>query len=249
MFQRITRLKFLARLLLSAAFACACLTASAAAQVVIEKPTPTPRPGQRPGQPPIRPPATIKREVLVGRPEEPSMKKPAAVGLPPSRPPRSYDAKRDATYVNVDVTLVAHRAVKEPKGPLRFEGREVTLTFQLAYRGAQTYDLVGAYLILESTAERAEADRLSAPRQLVIKADPYEYSYERLDYQTEPVEPTKAIAQQLRREVAAFRLPPEDLPQIAGAGRLVVKLGTETFNVASAQLTELRRTLAAGASK
>lgn len=250
MIQRITRLKFFARLLLSAVFACACLTASAAAQVVIEKPTPTPRPGQRPGQPPIRPPATIKREVLVGPEPEPSMKKPDAIGLP-SRPPRSYDAKRDATYVNVDVTLAAHRAVKEPKGkgPLRFEGREVTLTFQLAYRGAQTYDLVGAYLILESTAERAEADRLSAPRQLVIKADPYEYSYERLDYQTESVEPTKAIAQQLRKEIAAFRLPPEDLPQIAGAGRLVVKIGAETFNVASAQLTELRRTLAAGASK
>ena len=243
MILNITRLKFFARLLLSAACACACLTASAAAQVVMEQPPPTQR------QPPIRPPATIKREVLVGRPPEPSMKKPDTVGLPASRPPRSYDAKRDATYVNVDVTLLAHKAVKEPKGALRFEGREVTLTFQLAYRGAQTYDLIGAYLILESTAERAEADRLSAPRQLAIKADPYEYSYERLDYQTEPVVPGKTIAQRLRKEIAAFKLPTEDLPQIAGAGRIVVKLGAETFNVASSQLNELRRTLAAGAGK
>ena len=243
--QTVTRLKFFARLLPSAALACACLAAPAAAQVVIDRPPPDQR------QPPIRPPATIKREVLVGPPPEPSLKKPDAIRLPASRPPRSYDAKRDATYVNVDVTLLAHRAVKEPKGkgPLRFEGRELTLTFQLAYRGAQTYDLIGAYLILESTAEHAEADRLSALSQFTIKADPYEYSYERLDYQTEAVVPINTIAQQLRREVAAFRLPTEDLPQIAGAGRIVVKLGAETFNVASAQLTELRRTLAAGVSK
>lgn len=247
MFQQITRLSFFARLLRPAALACLCLVGSAAAQ----PPTQEPRiePPVQPRPPIIRPPATIKREVLVGPPPQQSMKRADTVALPASRPPRSYDAKRDATYVNVDVTLLAHRAVKEPKGALRFEGREVTLTFQLAYRGAQTYDLVGAYLILESTAERAEADRLSAPRQLVIKADPYEYSYERLDYQTEPVVPGKAIAQQLRKEIAAFRLPPEDLPQIAGAGRLVVKLGAETFNVASAQLTELRRTLADGAGK
>ena len=251
MIQQLTRLKFFARLLLPAAFACVCLTASAAAQVVIEKPPPDRREPPDRRQPPIRPPATIKREVLVGPPPEPASKKADTVGLPASRPPRSYDAKRDATYVNVDVTLLAHRAVKEPKGkgPLRFEGRELTLTFQLAYRGAQTYDLIGAYLILESTAERAEADRLSGPRQLEIKADPYEYSYERLDYQTEAVVPVKAIEQQLRKEVAAFRLPTEDLPQIAGAGRIVVKLGAETFHVPSAQLTELRRTLAAGASK
>lgn len=245
--QQNTRLKLFARLLLSALSACACLAASAAAQ----QPSPRIEPPVQPRRPPIRPPATIGRDVLTGPPAEPSLKKPDTVALPPSRPPRSYDAKRDATYVNVDITLEAHRAVKEPKGkgPLRFEGREVTLTFQLAYRGAQTYDLVGAYLILESTAERAEPDRLSAPRQLEIKADPYEYTYDRLDYQTAPVEPGKAIAQQLRKEIAAFKLPPEDLPQIAGAGRLVVRLGAETFNVASAQLNELRRTLAAGARK
>lgn len=246
MLQQITRLSFFARLLRPAALACVCLAGSAAAQ----EPPPRIEPPVQP-RPPIRPPATIKREVIVGPPQQQSMKKAETVGLPASRPPRSYDAKRDATYVNVDVTLLAHKAVKEPKGkgPLRFEGREVTLTFQLAYRGAQTYDLVGAYLILESTAERAEADRLSAPGQLVIKADPYEYSYERLGYQTEAVVPTKAVEQQLRKEIAAFKLPPEDLPQIAGAGRIVVKFGAETFNVASAQLTELRRTLAAGTGK
>lgn len=242
-----TRLKLFARLLLPASFACVCLAGSAAAQTPPDQQPPIYHP-EPPNRMP-RPPATIKREVLVGPPPQATMKRADTVGLPPSRPPRTYDSKRDATYVNVDVQLLAHRAVKEPKGALRFEGREVTLTFQLAYRGAQTYDLVGAYLILESTAERAEADRLSAPRQLEIKADPYEYAYERLDYQTEAVVPAKAIPQQLRKEVAAFKLPPEDLPHIAGAGRLVVKFGAETFNVASAQLNELRRTLAAGAAK
>jgi hypothetical protein len=177
------------------------------------------------------------------------MKKPEPTGPPPSRPRRSYDAKRDATYVNVDITLLAHRDVKDPRGAYRYEGREVTLTFQLAYRGAQTYDLVSAFLIAESTTLPGEADKLSAVSRLEIKADLYEYAYERLDYQTELVAPVGALTQRLRKEVAAFKLPPEDLPQLANAGRLLVKLGAESFTVKSPQLSELRRTLAAGADR
>ncbi|HLL74935.1 MAG TPA: hypothetical protein VK421_06690 [Pyrinomonadaceae bacterium] len=239
----IERPKSFARPALLVAFACACLAGSAEAQ---QPPIDRPPAERRP--PIIRPPATIRREVVVGPPPESTMKKPDTIGLPASREPRSYDAGRDATYLNVPVTLIAHRAVKEPKGAtFRFEGRELTLTFHLAYRGKETYDLVSAYLLVESTAAKEEAERLGAVRQLEINADPYEYTYERLDYQTEPVVPARAVAQQLRKETAAFRLPTEDLPQLAGAGRLVVKLGAETFTVKSPQLSELRRTLAAGA--
>jgi hypothetical protein len=235
---KIERLKSFARALPPPVFALLCMAAPLAAQ-------------QLPpiSAPPVTPEQRRRRDVLLDTAREPTMKKPGAVEVPASRARRSYDAQRDATYVNVAITLLAHRDVKDPKGVLRFEGREVTLTFQLAYRGKETYDLVSAYLIVESTAAPDEAVKLGAVRRLEINADPYEYSYERLDYQTELVAPIGAVAQQLRKEIAAFRLPPEDLPQYANAGRLVVKFGTESFTVKSPQLTELRRTLAAGAGR
>jgi hypothetical protein len=223
------------RVLTASAFALLCAAAAVAAQ-------------QLPpiSSPPVTPEQRRRRDILLDttRPAEPSLKRPDTVGLP-ARERRTYDAGRDATYLNVPVTLEAHKVIKEKKGALRFEGRELTLIFQLAYRGRQTYDLVSAYLLVESTAARG--GRLSDAARLEIKADPYEYAYERADYQTEAITPVNAPAQQLSREVAAFRLPTEDLPQIAGAGRIVVKLGPETFNVASSQLSDLRRTLAAGA--
>ena len=230
-------LKSFARALLPSAFALVCAASPLAAQ-------------QLPpiSRPPITPEERRRRDVLLDTARQPTMKKPDAVEVPASRARRSYDPKRDATYVNVDITLLAHKSVREPKGALRFEGREVTLTFQLAYRGRQTHDLVSAYLIVESTAAPAEAEKLAAVRRLEINADPYEYDYERADYQTDMVAPVGAITQQLRKEIAAFKLPTEDLPQLTNAGRLVVKLGAETFTVKSPQLSELRRTLAAGAS-
>lgn len=251
-----------------AALACAllaslCLAAAAQQQPPIPQQPPVAMPpSQQPtprppviSQPPVTPEQRRKRDILLDT-TRPTMKEPEGVAVPRSRERRSYDEKRDATYVNVDVTLLAHRDVREPKGVIRFEGREVTLTFQLAYRGRQTYDLISAYLIVESTAAPAEADKLAAVRQLQINADPYEYAYERFDYQTELVAPVKAgtsvvtvARQQLRKEIAAFKLPPEDLPQLVGAGRLIVKLGPESFTVKSPQLSELRRTLADGAAK
>ena len=250
---KIERLNSLTRALRPAALALLCAAAAPAAQAQIV----------RDPQPPIHrgplPPVGRSRLPPIGgdlptgdRPPDgnaPTMKKPDTVEVPSSRSRRSYDAKRDATYVNVDITLLAHRDVKEPKGALRFEGREVTLTFQLAYRGKQTHDLVSAYLIVESTAAPTEAEKLAAVTRLEINADPYEYAYERADYLTESVAPVGALTQQLRKEIAAFKLPTEDLPHLAGAGRLLVNLGTESFAVKSPQLSELRRTLAAGASR
>lgn len=247
------------------AFACAllaslCLATAAQQQPPIpqQPPVETQPPIVQPpviSQPPVTPEQRRKRDILLDT-SRPTMKEPEGVRVPASRARRSYDERRDATYVNIDVTLLAHRDVRERKGVVRFEGREVTLTFQLAYRGRQTYDLISAYLIVESTAAPAEADKLAAVRQLHINADPYEYAYERSDYQTELVAPVKAgtsvvnvAEQQLRKEVAAFKLPPEDLPQLVGAGRILVKLGPESFTVKSAQLSELRRTLADGASR
>lgn len=244
------RLSFAARLPhASALLASLCLSA-AQAQQRPEPPTQREEP-RRPtiSAPPVTEEQRRRRDVLfdVGRPA-PTMRKAETVGLP-AREARTYDPKRDATYVNVPVTLLAHKAVKGPKGVLSFEGRELTLTFQLAYRGRQTYDLVSSFLIVESTAPRAEPDRLGGVGKLEIKADPYEYAYERLEYQAGPLTPSEAIRQELRRETAAFPLPPEDLPQIAGAGRLQIKLGPDTYTVKSPDLSELRRTLAAGAGK
>jgi hypothetical protein len=253
MLTKTERLNSLTRALRPAALALLCAAAAPAAQAQIV----------RDPQPPIHrgplPPVGRSRLPPIGgdlppgeRPpggDAPTMKKPDAVEVPASRARRSYDPKRDATYVNVDVTLLAHRDVKEPKGAVRFEGREVTLTFQLAYRGRQTYDLVSAYLIVESTTLPAESEKLAAVNRLSINADPYEYAYERADYQTDTVAPVGALTQQLRKEIAAFKLPTEDLPQLANAGRLLVKLGPESFTVKSPQLSELRRTLADGASR
>lgn len=200
--------------------------------------------------------------------QPPTMKRPEKIEVPPARARRSYDRARDATYVNIVVTLLARPAAAEDadkgegkgkdKGKDKdkdkaaapaFAGREVTLTFQLAYRGAHTYDLIAAYLIVESTALPAAGDKLGDARQLVVGADPYEFTYERADYQTETVMLTGAVTAAtppVRRESAAFKLPVEDLPHIARAGRLAIKVGAEGFAVRSAQLTELRRTLTAG---
>ena len=248
MLTRTGRINSLTRVLRSGALlAPLCLTAATVAPAQQQPPIMQP---PIISQPPVTPEQRRKRDVLLDvTPREPTMKKPATVGLPPPRAGRSYDSARNATYLNVPVTLISHTAVKEPKGALRFEGREVTLTFQLAYRGAQTYDLISAYLIVESTAPRAEADKLAGVRQMEINADPYEYAYERLDYQTDPVTPTTPIRQELLKEVIVFKLPPEDLPQLTGAGRLLVKLGPDTYTVKSPQLSELRRTLAAGAGR
>lgn len=207
-----------------------------------------------------------------GGAQPPSMKKPDKVEAPPSRARRSYDRARDATYVNILVTLLARPAADagaagdagkdkdkdndkgkgKDKGVVAapaFTEREVTLTFQLAYRGANTYDLIAAYLIVESTAPPEQGDKLAGAQRLEIKADPYEYAYERADYRTETVALAGAVTAgtpPVRREIAAFKLPVEDLPQIAGAGRLALKVGAEEFPVRSAQLSELRRALAAG---
>lgn len=192
--------------------------------------------------------------------QAPTMKRPDKIEVPPARARRSYDRARDATYVNIDITLLARPADDPAAGKGRgkdkgkaaapaFTGREVKLTFQLAYRGAHTYDLVAAFLIVESVAAPGAGDKLADARQLVVGADPYEFTYERADYQTESVAlmgAATADTPRVRRETAAFKLPTEDLPQIANAGRLAVKVGAEQFAVRSAQLTELRRTLAAG---
>ena len=255
MLPTVERLNSCARVLLPAAL---LFVAAAAlpARAQIGRDPQNPQPPIRRG--PLPPITTHPLPPNVGNPSpspggnSPTMKKPEPTALPPSRPRRSYDAKRDVTYVNVDITLLAHKSVKDSKGAKdsrgvpRFEGREVVLTFQLAYQGRQTYDLVSAFLIVESTAATGEPDKLSAAPQLAINADPYEYTYERLDYQTEQIAAFGSVTQPLRKEITAFKLPTEDLPQITNAGRLVVKIGAETFTVKSPQLSELRRTLAAG---
>jgi hypothetical protein len=200
------------------------------------------------------PPAKPGRD----EPPPPTMKKSERVDVAPSHARRAYDPAHDTTYVSVDIPLVSHTQRKLPSGALAFEGRDVTLTFQLAYRGKRTEDLRAAYLILESTSEppasgtapdAAAGDRLSAALRLELRADAYEYAYERADYKTGTAEQTGAAqknAPTLKREVALFRIETEDLAAISSANRLELKLGTETFTVKSPQLSDLRRTLANG---
>jgi hypothetical protein len=188
----------------------------------------------------------------------PTMKKTEHVGVAPSHSRRAYDAAHDTTYVSVDIPLVSHAERKLSSGALAFEGRDVTLTFQLAYGGKRTEDLRAAYVILESTSAppapgaASDADaggRFSAARRLELRADAYEYTYERADYKTGAAEQTGAAqksAPPLKREVAVFRIETADLSEISAANRLEVKLGAQTFTVKSPQLTDLRRTLANG---
>lgn len=124
-------------------------------------------------------------------------------------------------------------------------GRSLALVFQLLYKGATTTDLSAAYLFVQATAPAEQPARLSAVKRLDIDADGYLFGYDRADYRTEKVAAPGAGV--LLREAAVFQLSPDDLPQLANAGRLAVKFGAETFTINSVQLAELRRTLVSGA--
>jgi hypothetical protein len=215
---------------------CACAAASFAQHGRLPPsttPQPSPSPSPRPGDP-----------------TAPTLKKPERVDVVPSHARRSYDAAHDTTYVSVDIPLISHTERKLAAGERAFEGRDVTLTFQLAYRGKRTEDLSAAYVVVESTSAPDPAgDHFNGARRLELRADAYQYAYERADYKTGAVEQTGAArqdAQPLRREVAVFRIETADLSEISAANRLEVKLGAETFTVKSPQLTDLRRTLANG---
>jgi hypothetical protein len=198
-------------------------------------------------------------------PSAPSLKTPEKkVEVPPTREHRRYDSARDATYVNVDITLVKpvrnslapdasdkkkHKKQSESaRPPPAFAGREVTLTFQLAYSGKTTYDLKSVYLIIESTDKPEQPERLSALKQVEVKADAYVFDYDRVSYRTETVALTDAPADTppVRKEIIVFAVPPDDLSQIANANSLMLKLGAEQYTVKSPQLTELRSTLVNG---
>jgi hypothetical protein len=173
----------------------------------------------------------------------PSMKKPEHAELPPTRLRKYYDRAHNATYLNVDMTLL-NCATPPPAC-----ARAVKLTVQLIYQGTTTADLKTAYLFVESATPQGQAARLNAVKQIDIKADAYEYSYPRTDYQTASVVLTNAppSAPPWQKEVIAFVVPLDDLPQLAAAGRLELKLGAENFTVNSVELTNLRHALSAGA--
>ncbi|MFL6227624.1 MAG: hypothetical protein ACJ741_02465 [Pyrinomonadaceae bacterium] len=212
--------------------ACACVAFAQHGRLPVPIQT-TPQPTTTPG----------------GDPGAPSMKKPDKVAVEPARTHRAYDRAHDVTYVNVEITLVAHADEHAKGGAVAFGGREVTLTFQLAYRGAHTEDLVGAYLILESVGADSAADKLAAVERLDVKADAYQYSYDRVDYKSGAAllgGAAQANAPPLKRETVIFKIVTEDLPQLADANELKLTTSAENFTVKSRQLTDLRRTLANG---
>ena len=201
----------------------------------------------------------------------PTMKGRARPVMPRARAQRWYDRERDVTYVNVDIPLdspggqrsetpAGQRSEapggqkgKSAKGAPKSEAqklappREVVLVFQLIFKGRATADLAMAYLLVQATGGREERARLDAVEQIEIDAEGYQYRYARMDYQTELIEAKGAHGPlPLKREAAAFQLPPEDLPQMANVNSLKVKLGPERFTVKSPQLTDLRRTLVSG---
>jgi hypothetical protein len=219
---------------------CACAAASFAQHGRLPPstmPQPSPSPSPRPGDP-----------------TAPTLKKPERVDVAPSHARRSYDAAHDTTYVSVDIPLISHTERKLAAGERAFEGRDVTLTFQLAYRGRRTEDLRAAFVVVESTsapdaAGVAAGDHFNAASRLELRADAYEYAYELTDHKTGTVEQAGAArrdAPPLKREIAIFRIEAEDLAPISSANRLELKLGAETFTVKSPQLSDLRRTLANG---
>jgi hypothetical protein len=177
------------------------------------------------------------------KPKAPSMKKPEHASLPPTRLRKYYDREHDATYLNVDMSLL-NCAVPPPAC-----AREVKLTVQLIYKGKTTADLKTAYMFLESATPQGQPARLDAVKQIEIKADAYQYLYARTDYQTDSTTLTDAPpgTPPWQKEIIAFTLPLDDLPQLADAGRLELNLGAEHFTVTSVQLTNLRHALSAGA--
>jgi hypothetical protein len=225
-------LMFMRRLSCAIVLLCLCAVASAAQHGRLPVPLPKPSPTPARDEP------------------TPTLKKPEHIAALPSHEHRAYDAAHDATYVNVDIPLASHTERTVSANTLAFAGRDLLLTFQLAYRGKRTDDMIAAYLILESTCAPDEAcDRLRDARRLELHADGYEYTYERADYKTGTVEQTGAVqknAPALKREIAIFRLEIEDLTQIAPANRVELKLGAQEFTLKSPQLTDLRRTLATG---
>lgn len=212
---------------------CACAVGAFAqhGRLPVSLPTPTPTPGR-------------------DESPAPTLKKPDKLEIAPSHAHRAYDAARDTTYVNVDIPLVSHVERKLSAGALAFEGRDLVLTFQLAYGGKRTDDLRAAYIVFESTSAPGDTtDHLGAARRLELSADVYEYAYERTDYKTGVAEEGGAAlkdAPPLRREIAIFRIEIADLSEISFANRLELKLGAETYTVKSPQLADLRHTLATG---
>lgn len=202
-------------------------------------PTPTPTPMIRGGDPDAPNDANA-----------PTMRKPTHVEIAPSHQRRSYDAAHDTTYLNVDIPIVTHTERKARGGALAFAGRDLTVVFQLAYEGQRTDDLKAAYLVFESTTAPDEpADRLSGATHLDLRADAYEYAYDRADYKTGVAEQAGAAgrdAPALRREAAIFRLEVSDLTEISAALRVELKLGAETYTLKSMQLAGLHRALVTG---
>jgi hypothetical protein len=182
-----------------------------------------------------------------GEQKSPTLKKPEKSVVPPPMLRRRYDRALNVTYVNVDIPLVK-RAAGASAGGKGAAGREVTLTFQLVYKGARTDDLGAVYLFVQSVAGRQEAERLNAVQEIEIDAEGYRYSYARVNYQTELVEAKGGVEGTipLKREIVGFKLPPDDLPQMTNANSLKLKVGAEQFVVHSPQLAELRSTLASG---
>ena len=179
--------------------------------------------------------------------KNPSLKKPEKSVVPSAMLRKRYDRALNVTYVNVDITLLSREENKQGGGK-GAAAREVKLTFQLVYKGAATADLAMAYLFVQSVAGRQEGDRLNAVEQIEINAEGYQYSYARVNYQTELVEASGGVEGTipLKRETAVFKLPADDLPQMTNANSLKIKLGAEQFIVKSPQLRELRSTLVSG---
>src|SRR2546423_15673127 len=85
------------------------------------------------------------------RPVSPSLKKVEKTEAPPARPSKRYDSARNVTYVNVDIPLLSRSAEKVASGAGASPARELTLVFQLIFKGAHTADLASAYLLAQST--------------------------------------------------------------------------------------------------
>ncbi len=198
--------------------------------------------GAAPAAPVSAQPATQEQ-----RKQAPSLKQPEKSVVPPAMLRKRYDRALNVTYVNVDITLLRQGENKGADSQAA-PAREVTLTFQLVYKGAATADLATVYLFVQSLTGRQASDRLNAVQQIELDAEGYQYSYARVKYQTELVEATGGTqgTLPLKREIIVFKLSPDDLPALTNANSLKIKLGAEQFIVRSPQLTELRRTLVSG---
>ena len=176
----------------------------------------------------------------------PSLKVERAGALPPSSIRKRFDRQKNITYVDIDVPLPQ----REQSAPVTTAGQpvstgEISLSFRLEYKGASASELSAAHLTISFTGGEKLAEGQTSGREVEVRADAYQYTYQSAGSLTEPTPESAARSAMPGGESITVELPLEDLQQVAYANRVDIKVGKKELRVRSIQLGDLRKTLIA----